>query len=417
MRTIDQIVETGAISTVFQPIVDLRSERIVAYEALSRGPAGALHRPDLLFAAAREAGLEAQLDAACRTSALRSARAAGVRDPLTLFVNVEPGTIDCADLDELIELARGLDVVLEITERAIAARPAELLATARRLRSAGWRIALDDVGADRMSLAFMPLLRPDVVKLDLSLVQRRPGQAVAEIMNAVNAYAERTGALVLAEGIEDERHMVMAEALGAELGQGWLFGRPEPTADPFAEHGRLTLPPAQLPSDDTSAFAHLPPGTELRRSTKALLVEVSRYLEREAARLGRTCLVLSTFQHVRHFTPQTRNRYRRLAVDVGFVAAIGEGISTQPLPGVRGADLDPSDPIRQEWDIVVLAPHFSAALLARDLGDDGPDLQRRFEFALTYDRDAVAGAAEALMTHVVPVVPVQPTVGRTVPAA
>src|SRR5205085_1452138 len=98
-----------------------------------------------------------------------------------------------------------------------------------RLRAAGWRIALDDVGADDMSLAFMPLLRPDIVKLDLSLVQQRPGPAVAGIMNAVNAYAERTGALVLAEGIENEQHLDIAKALGARLGQGYLFGRPAPT--------------------------------------------------------------------------------------------------------------------------------------------------------------------------------------------
>ncbi len=64
-----------------------------------------------------------------------------------------------------------------------------------KTRPGGWGVALDDVGADSMSLAFMPLLRPDVVKLDLRLVQERPGAAVAEIMNAVNAYAERTGAL------------------------------------------------------------------------------------------------------------------------------------------------------------------------------------------------------------------------------
>src|SRR3978361_2267762 len=117
---------------------------------------------------------------------------------------------------------------MEITERALAARPAELLRAVERARERGWRIALDDVGADSMSLSFMPLLRPDVVKLDLSLVQERPGPAIAQIMNAVNAYAEESGALVLAEGIEDERHLRMARGLGATLGQGWFFGRPGP---------------------------------------------------------------------------------------------------------------------------------------------------------------------------------------------
>ncbi len=76
----------------------------------------------------------------------------------------------------------------------------------------------------------MPLLRPDVIKLDLRLVQRQPDAEIAEIVNAVNTQAERTGAIVLAEGIETDEHLATARALGATLGQGWLFGRPGPAA-------------------------------------------------------------------------------------------------------------------------------------------------------------------------------------------
>ena len=204
---IEDVLATGGVRSVFQPIVELDTGSVVAYEALARGPQGPLERPDHLFAAAREAGRLAELDELCRRTALRGALEAGVLPPLTLFVNVEPEVLDTAPLDELLAIAAeaptGLQVMLEITERALAARPAELLATVTRLRAAGWRIALDDVGADDLSLAFMPLLRPDVVKLDLRLVQERPGPEIAQIMNAVNAYAEQSGALVLAEGIED----------------------------------------------------------------------------------------------------------------------------------------------------------------------------------------------------------------------
>ena len=137
-------------------------------------------------------------------------------------------------------------VVLEITERALAARPAELLRTVERVRELGWGVALDDVGADSMSLAFMPLLRPDVVKLDLRLVQERPGPAIAEIMNAVNAYAERTGALVLAEGIETERapgHRPRARARpSARAGSS---AAPAPAPPPACPTGELALPAAR----------------------------------------------------------------------------------------------------------------------------------------------------------------------------
>ncbi|MGY2128270.1 EAL domain-containing protein [Blastococcus sp. SYSU DS0617] len=407
----------GGVRSVFQPIVELDTGRVVAYEALARGPQGPLERPDLLFAAARSAGRLAELDELCRAAAFRGAVEQGLLAPLTVFVNVEPEVLDSAPLDDLLTIAEGaprdLRIVLEITERALAARPAELLRTVERVRSLGWAVAVDDVGADSMSLAFLPLLSPDVIKLDLSLVQNRPGPAIAEIMNAVNAHAERTGALVLAEGIETQAHLATARALGATLGQGWLFGRPGPGAAAGLLTGRLGLPAAPAPAAvDASPFACLPAGVPLRRSVKSLLIELSKQLEREAMRLGETCVVAATFQEARHFTPSTIQRYRDLVERTGFVCALGEDLPVEPLPGVRGAALDPSDPVRGEWDVVVLSPHFSAALLAHDLGDDGPDLERSFEYALTYDRETVIRAAHALLTRVVPradaAVPVAP---------
>lgn len=396
--------------SVFQPIVELDTGRVVAYEALARGPQGPLERPDHLFAAAREAGRLAELDAACRTAALQGALEAGLRAPLTLFVNVEPEVLDRAPMEDLLAIAQaapgGLRVVLEITERALATRPAELLRTVERVRAVGWGVAVDDVGAEALSLAFMPLLRPDVVKLDLRLVQERPGPAIAEIMNAVNAHAERTGAVVLAEGIEDDAHLRMARALGARLGQGWLFGRPDPGPVEGAATGALVLssqrPDSVTEDADVSPFACLPVDVPLREAPKALLIELSKQLEREALRLGAASVVAATFQEARHLTSATTLRYRDLVERTGFVAALGEGLPVEPLPGLRGAALDPADPIRGEWDVTVLGPHFAAALLARDLGDEGPDAERRFTYALTYDRDTVVRATAALLARVAP---------------
>ena len=403
--TLDEVLGTGAVHSLYQPIVELESGRVVAYEALARGPQGPLHTPDALFAAARAAGRLAELDALCRSAALHGAVAAGFAPPLTVFVNVEPEVLETAPLDELLAIASaapaGLRVVVEITERALATRPADLLRAVERVREVGWGIALDDVGAESMSLAFMPLLRPDVVKLDLRLVQQRPGPAIAEIMNAVNGYAERTGALVLAEGIEDEEHLATASALGASLGQGWYFGRPAATAAPGRAVGALELPAGAGAVDpEGSPFGCLPEGTALRTAPKALLIELSKHLERQAMRLGDTCVVAATFQEARHFTPATALRYRDLVARTGFVAALGEDLPVEPVPGVRGAHLAPADPVRGEWDVVVLSPHFSAALLARDLGDGGPDRQRRYEYALTYDRRTVERAGVSLVARV-----------------
>jgi DICT domain-containing protein len=73
-----------------------------------------------------------------------------------------------------------------------------------------------------------------------------------------------------------------------------------------------------------------------------------------------------------------------------------------PAPGVRGAAIAGDDPLRDEWSVVVLGPHFAGALVAVDLGDDGPDEERRFDFALTYDRDLVVDAGNALMGRIRP---------------
>ena len=134
------------------------------------------------------------------------------------------------------------------------------------------------------------------------------------------------------------------------------------------------------------------------------MIELSKQLEQEALRHGETAIVAATFQESRHFTLRTAERYRRLVDETSFVCVFGEGIAHTPVPGVRGGTLAADDSLIGEWDVVVLTPHFSAALLARDLGDGGPDLDRSFEYALTYRRDVAVRAASALVARVAPTV-------------
>lgn len=415
--SLSDVLSSNAIRSVYQPIVRLDDAHVVAYEALARGPAGtSLERPDHLFAAARAAGRVPELDFACRAAAVRGARSA---DRLTLFINVEPDAVDVEPPQSLVRLlaaASGtIDVVFELTERALTRAPAELLRMVDAARARGWRIALDDVGAEAGSLALMPFLRPEVVKLDLRLVQQRPGIQVAEIVHAVNAHAERTGAVVLAEGIETERHLDVAKALGASLGQGWLFGRPAPRPDRDRPGpGHLALGTPQPP--DTayrSAYRQAAARLDPRRSTKPLLLAMSHHLEAQAATLGECAVVLGSFQERVNFTPKTSARYEELARRNGFVAALAHGLGAQPAAGVRGAELGEDDPLRQEWDVVVLGPHFAGAILALDLGDDGPDHERRFDFVVTYDRELVTAVATTLMGRVTKRVAQDPAPGRT----
>jgi EAL domain-containing protein (putative c-di-GMP-specific phosphodiesterase class I) len=387
--------------------VRLADRRAIAYEALARGPAGSqLERPDLLFAAARAEGLETALDWECWRAALRGALETDLDPGRALFVNVEPSSAASwvPEIgDPLLEDALDrFPLVVELTERALPNHTTDLIPLAEDLRRRGARIALDDVGTDPHSLALLPFLRPDVIKLDLGLMQERPSREIAETAHAVAAEAERTGALILAEGIETEEHLLRALALGASYGQGWFFGRPgELRPDREAGRGEGIFPlrrnAAKILPRERSPFEIVASKRPLRRADKRLLLELSRSIERQTDNQASSTVVMSTFQEARYFTPATARRYTELAAGSALVAALGVGMSAEPAPGVRGVRLGADESLRGEWNVVVLGPHYGAAFVARDLGDDRPDMERRFDFALTHDRDLVTEAARSMM--------------------
>ena len=233
MEDFCRVLDERAVQPLFQPLIDLESRHVLGYEALARGPMGsALESPAALFGAAWRAGRVAELDWVCRAAAFTAAGRCGLISPLTLFVNAGPVTLGVACPDDLrpaIDLGQGrLRVVVEVTERAVAGDPARLLATVAQARRAGWGVALDDVGAAPASLAVLPFVRPDLIKLDMRLLQGRTTAEAAHIVNTVRAQAERTDAVVIAEGIETIKHAREAAAAGATIGQGFLFGHPAP---------------------------------------------------------------------------------------------------------------------------------------------------------------------------------------------
>jgi EAL domain-containing protein (putative c-di-GMP-specific phosphodiesterase class I) len=394
------------IRSIYQPIVRLSDRRVIAYEALARGPAGSpLEMPDTLFSTARREGLETTLDWECWRAALRGGLQGGVGPERALFVNVEPSSAASwvPEIgDPLLEEAlQRFPLVVELTERALPNHSTDLIPLAEDLRRRGARIALDDVGTDPRSLALMPFLRPDVIKLDLALLHNSPSAEIAEVVHAVNAEAERTGALILAEGIETEDHLQRALALGASYGQGWLFGRPgelRPDAHLGAGVFPLRRNTAKILHKERTPFEIVAEKRPLRRADKKLLLELSRSIERQTSNQARATVVISTFQEASYFTPATASRYAGLAEDAALVAALGVGMEAEPAPGVRGVHLSADEALRGEWNVIVLGPHFGAAFVARDLGDQGgPDHKRRFDFALTHDRELVTEVARSMM--------------------
>ena len=396
-KQLDRILQKKAITSVFQPLVDLRTHQVIAYEALSRGPAGSpLQRPDLLFEAARDLGRVAELDWVCRASALEAALEAKLGQGLTLFMNVEPDVLGSPVPDDLKFVQRmaerSLRVILEVTERALTVRPAELLRALEWARERWWGVALDDVGANPDSLALMPFVKPDVIKLDFRFLHEEPSAELDRIMEVVHAEHERTGAVILAEGIETEENLEQALAIGATMGQGWYFGRP------VALPSKLERPNQSVPLRKVAPASALPTPFELvkandvGRCTKADMLRMSRELEKQAAGLtDPPPVVLTAVQSMKNFSAETAARLEELAEHCAFLGVAGSDIPRNPAKGVRGVALRPHDPLAEQWVFVVLNPVFQGALVGRHVGGD------EYDYVLTKNRDLVVSIADTLM--------------------
>jgi EAL domain-containing protein (putative c-di-GMP-specific phosphodiesterase class I) len=239
-------VEVGVLAeaefwSVYQPIVSLADRSVVAHEALLRGVVDdrEVGGGDLFFVA-EQAGWLHRLDRIGRESAIAGAVPWLGDDDL--FVNFNPTSIFrpqvCLASTERVVHDTGIDpgqLVFEVVESHAIADRGHLVSILDHYRSLGWRVALDDVGAGWSSLSLLAAVRPEVVKLDKALVQELPDDGARTVLKAVTDLAHQLGAVVVAEGIETERLADEVTALGADLGQGWLFGRPVRPDPPVEE--------------------------------------------------------------------------------------------------------------------------------------------------------------------------------------
>ncbi|TQL55180.1 sensor domain-containing phosphodiesterase [Subtercola boreus] len=390
-----RIIDERDIRTYFQPVVDLDSGTVMAYEALSRGPAGsAFEMPDTLFRVAREAELTTELDRACVAASLLAGQRAGITEPLSLFVNVEAQALK--SLADLLPL--NLVIVVEITERDLLVDLGLLLRSVARLRESGLKIAMDDVGINPASLALLPLLRPDFIKLDMSLLQRQPTRHTARVMDAVSTYQEEYNAVIIAEGVETEQHVDQARALGATLGQGWLFAKPSPdfpAEAPPGVHVSVTQP---VIGKESTPFSVARQFRSPMVSTRPLLIEASKLLEARALDGDRSTIVLSTFQHTANFSETTRDRYGSLSERNGLVAVFVRDDSPLSVPAgdsrIKVRTFPESDPLESEWSVIVVSATYAAMLTASRQG--AADNEDNYEFVFTHNRELVIRGALTL---------------------
>ncbi|WP_197378585.1 sensor domain-containing phosphodiesterase [Mycolicibacterium mengxianglii] len=392
----------------FQPIVTLKDHSVIGFEALARWPSLGAVAPQDVFAHARANGDAERLDQLCIDAAIERALSTPLPSDAVLSLNCEPATVHRAGVTPgaLSRAKERFQVMFEITERSLLARPRLLLQQVAALRADGFLIALDDVGAHPESSALLDVISPDVIKLDLALVQSQPDYSQAQTLSAVLAHHERTGAAILAEGIENEAHLEQALALGAELGQGFWFGAPG-DADAAATGGHWSpQQPAQPRSLSPSAspFGLIAGHHRLRTARKATVVAFSKHIEAQAHHAADPPMVLAALQRAEHLTARTLGRYRDLAVRSPLVAVFAQQMPAEVGGNIRGVALQSTDPLCTEWTVVTLGPHTAAALIAREHPDTPPDtadVGRRFEFVITYDRGLVTAAAHSLLNRMV----------------
>src|ERR1035437_2137625 len=219
------IIAHRAFGPVFQPIVDLRRDEIVGYEALTRFTDGS--NPEVLFDEATAVGLGHELEAATLEAALAASEA--LPESAWLNLNASPEFIVAGEpLRTILAGNRRRLVLVEVTEHtAITDYPAFRAAMAALGPSV--EFAVDDAGTGFSSLRHIVELRPTFVKLDRSLMAGLESDEARQAMIVgLCHFAHVTGCRLIVEGIETNSELTVLRALTIELGQGYLLGRPLP---------------------------------------------------------------------------------------------------------------------------------------------------------------------------------------------
>jgi diguanylate cyclase (GGDEF)-like protein len=215
-------LRNDTITVVFQPVVDIRLNEHVGFEALSRDTQGKLGILDL-FKKYQAIGLLDDLKILCFTTQIRTAQAVGLKK---VFINV-----DFKLLGKLqpSSVPPGLEIVLEISEGEALHDVEDHLAIAKRWREHGYKFAIDDFGAGFISLPFIARLIPEHIKLDRSTIlqaveSNRFRRILKDLLLGLRNCS--TDGLI-AEGIESAHELEVVRELGIYLVQGYLLGKPE----------------------------------------------------------------------------------------------------------------------------------------------------------------------------------------------
>jgi EAL domain-containing protein (putative c-di-GMP-specific phosphodiesterase class I) len=221
-----EVLTRGNLTIAMQPIIDLERDRLVSAEALARFPDG--RGPDVWFREAQEMGLGVELELLALSTALAQVPhlPAGIR----VSINASPSLIlDPRMAEAIYQSGVSLEqLTLEITEHAAVTEYDEIKSALLLLRERGVHLAVDDTGAGYASFSHVLRLRPDVIKLDRSMVGDIGTDAAKRaFVTAVVLLALELDATITAEGVETAEELDTIASLGVDHAQGYHVGRPD----------------------------------------------------------------------------------------------------------------------------------------------------------------------------------------------
>jgi EAL domain-containing protein (putative c-di-GMP-specific phosphodiesterase class I) len=230
-----ELIADDLLLIYLQPVYALLQEKIIGFEALVRGPLDSrVHSAGDLLGAASGAGLRETLELACVAGALDW----GLKlpAPLWVFINISPALIRHPDFFKLVT-RRGYRairrrVVLEFTEHLPLEEIDRLKGVLKDLKELGFRLALDDTGCGFFDLQTVKTLRPEIVKLCITVTSRVGRQlGIAQEIRRTAEVIAGLGGRLLAEGVERKQQSDILRQCGVSLAQGFYYGRPGPAAD------------------------------------------------------------------------------------------------------------------------------------------------------------------------------------------
>lgn len=236
-RSLRQLFDRAlqSIWMAYQPVFSMKEKRIFSYEALLRTEEPTMANPCVFLSAAERLNQMAELGRIVRNRVATEVPRSPAR---FAFVNLHGSDL----LDEHLydpgsPLSKVADrVVLELTERVSLASVPEIEARVDRLRTLGFRIALDNLGAGHSDLVSFTVVKPDFVKYDMSLVRGIDSSPTRrKVISTMTALFAGMEVKVVATGVETQSECSTLVELGVDLMQGYLFARPASMSDHLGE--------------------------------------------------------------------------------------------------------------------------------------------------------------------------------------